>query len=82
MRTRKRSRRGLAEGWQEGQREEEVVGVEERRWCGPRFPCNKCKYVAGRQVNLDNHKASKHEGVMFMDSYISDYFAKNKLVFI
>ena len=82
LRTRKRSRRGLAEGWQEGQGEGEVMGVEERRWRGPRFPCNKCKYVAGRQVNLDNHKASKHEGVMFMDSYISDYFAKNRLVFI
>ena len=80
--TRKRPRRGLAEGWQEEPREEEVLGVKDGRWRGPRFPCNQCKYVACREVNLINHKASKHEGVMFMDSYISDYFAKNKLVFI
>merc|ERR1719458_338739 len=66
----------------EESREEEVLGVKDGRWRGPRFPCNQCKYVACREVNLINHKASKHEGVMFMDSYISDYFAKNKLVFI
>ena len=80
--TRKRPRRGLAEGWQEGPKEEEVLGVKDGRWRGPRFPCNQCKYVACRQANLNNHKASKHDGVMFMDSYISDYFGKNKLVFI
>jgi len=79
---RKRSRRGLAEGWQKEPGEEEVLGVKDGRWRGPRFPCNQCKYVASRKTNLNNHKASKHEGVMFMDSYISDYFAKNKLVFI
>ena len=79
---RKRPRTGLADGWQERDKEEEVLGVKEGRWRGPRFPCDQCKYVACRQANLDNHKASKHEGVMFMDSYISDYFAKNKLVFI
>ena len=82
MCARKRSRRGLAEGWQKEPGEEEVLWVKDRRWRGPRFPCNQCKYVASRQTNLNNHKASKHEGVMFMDSYISDYFAKNKLVFI
>jgi len=80
--TRKGPRRGLAQGWQDGPKEEEVLGVKDGRWRGPRFPCNQCKYVACRQANLNNHKASKHEGVMFMDSYISDYFAKNKLVFI
>jgi len=73
---------GLAEGWQDGQRTDEVLGVKEGRWRGPRFPCNQCKYVACRQTNLDNHKASKHEGVMFLDNYITNYFAKNKLIFI
>ena len=73
---------GLAEGWQDGQRTDEVLGVKEGRWRGPRFPCNQCKYVACRQTNLDNHKASKHDGVMFLDNYITNYFAKNKLIFI
>ena len=73
---------GLAEWWQDGQRTDEVLGVKEGRWRGPRFPCNQCKYVACRQTNLDNHKASKHDGVMFLDNYITNYFAKNKLIFI
>ena len=62
-------------------RPEEVPGVR-KEWKGPRFPCDKCSYVAGRMANLTNHIKSKHEGIMFIDSYMTDYFAKHKLIMI
>ena len=62
-------------------RPEEVPGVR-KEWKGPRFPCDKCSYVAGRMANLTNHMKSKHEGIMFIDSYMTDYFAKHKLIMI
>ena len=58
------------------------VPVLRTRWRGAKFPCDKCSYVACREGNLINHKKSKHEGVMFMDSYITDYFAKSKLIIL
>lgn len=56
--------------------------VPKGKWKGSRFPCDQCSYVGCREVNLKNHKLTKHEGVMFLDSYMPDYFAKNKLIII
>lgn len=47
-----------------------------------KFPCDKCDYVAARIGNLKTHKMTKHDGVMFLDHYISDYFSQNKFLVI
>jgi hypothetical protein len=58
-----------------------AVGVS-GRWRGTRFPCDQCQYVACREANLVSHKMTKHEGVMFMDIYISEYLSKNRLIIL
>ena len=47
-----------------------------------KFPCDKCSYVAAHPSNLKTHKLANHEGVDFVNSYVNDYFDKNKFIIL
>ena len=75
--------------------EENIKSIKQRKYfemlqdkCGKkvlkseRFPCDKCSYVAAHPSNLKTHKLANHEGVDFVNSYVNDYFDKNKFIIL